>query len=312
MINSSWAPVVVFAHRRPDHLRRTLDSLSQNLGAERTDVTIICDGPRSPDEVPLCREVAREARRERSFQRVTIQQRETNLGLARSIVDGVSQMLRQNERVVVLEDDLVTSPEFLTFVNQALDKFSTEDRVISVHGYSYPTNLERPFFLRGADCWGWATWRRGWELFNPEGVSLLQQLREESLADAFNFDGAYPYTRMLEDQIAGRNDSWAIRWYASAFLADKLTLYPGRSLVRNIGNDGSGTHGGTTSRFEVDLARQAPDLSGLVVEESAAARSAFERYFRGRDGRSPVSPPDPLMSRILRGLSRRVPRKARK
>ena len=312
MTGLSQTPVVIFAHRRPFHLQRTLDALAQNYGAEQTNVTVICDGPRNPSEAPDCRLVVREAGRARLFSSIVVKQRESNLGLARSIVDGTSQMLRQHERVIVLEDDIVTSPAFLTYMNDALERYSSDDRVISVHGYSYPTEIRRPFFLRGADCWGWATWRRGWELFDPDGASLLRRLREQALTDAFDFNGSYAYTRMLEDQIAGRNDSWAIRWYASAFLAGKLTLYPGRSLVRNIGNDGSGTHGGVTDRFDGDLAGQAPDLSDLVVQESAAARSAFERYFRERGSRGPVSPPDPLMSRIIQNLSHRVLRRVRK
>lgn len=302
---------MVFAHRRPDHLRRTLDALAQNHGADQTDVTVICDGPRRPDEVPACNAVSREAEQVRPFNSITIERRESNFGLARSIIDGVSRMLARHERVVVLEDDIVTSFAFLTYMNDALERYSTDDRVISVHGYSFPTEIEKPFFLKGADCWGWATWRRGWKLFNPDGELLLQRLRELALTDAFDFGGYYPYTRMLEDQIAGRNDSWAIRWYASALLADKLTLYPGRSLVRNIGTDGTGTHGGLTDRFEGDLAKKAPDLSSLVVVESAAARAAFERYFRERDARSPVRPRGPRIE-ILRHLSRLVLGRQRK
>lgn len=311
-MTTQGSPAVVFAYRRPDHLRRTLDALARNQGADRTDLTVICDGPRSPDEATACHAVVREAGRERTFNSIAVRRRDSNLGLARSIVDGVSQMLTTRDRVIVLEDDIVTSPSFLIYMNDALERYSADDRVVSVHGYTYPTEIQKPFFLRGADCWGWATWRRRWELFDSDGASLLQRLREQALTDAFDFNGAYPYTRMLEDQIAGRNDSWAIRWYASAFLADKLTLYPGRSLVRNIGNDGSGTHGGASDRFDSELAQEAPDLSSLVVEESAAARSAFERYFRERDSRGPVSPLEPLMSRILRSLSRRVPLRVRK
>lgn len=303
---------MVFAHRRPDHVRRTLDALAQNYGADQTNVTVICDGPRRPDEATACHAVVREAEQVRPFNTITVERHDSNLGLARSIIEGVSQMLAQHERIIVLEDDIVTSPAFLTYMNEALERYSADDRVISIHGYSYPTEIQEPFFLKGADCWGWATWRRGWKHFDPDGASLLQRLREQALTDHFDFNGAYLYTRMLEDQIAGRNDSWAIRWYASALLASKLTLYPGQSLVHNIGNDGSGTHGGATNRFEGQLAQQAPDLSGLVVEESAAARSAFERYFQERDGRSPVRPLDLLMSRILQNLSRMVLGRVRK
>jgi hypothetical protein len=274
-------------------LRLTLDALVANEDARRTDVTIICDGPQNPHDASLCQQVYEEARRPRPFGALEICRRETNFGLARSILHGVSEALARRDRVIVLEDDIVTSPAFLTFMNDALERYSADHRVISIHGYSYPTEIEQPFFLRGADCWGWATWRRGWQLFDPDGTSLLAHLRRRSLTDAFDFSGSYPYTRMLEDQIAGRNESWAIRWCASAFLADKLTLYPGRSLVRNIGNDGSGTHAGATDRFDGELALQPPNLSGLAVEESSAARLAFERYFRGRNGR------DRIMSRVL-------------
>lgn len=312
MTASPLAPVVVFAYRRPDHLRRTLDALAHNTGADQTDVTVIGDGPRNHADASACQEVLREAERKRPFRSITVLQRETNLGLAQSIISGVSQMLARNERIIVLEDDIMTSPAFLPFMNKALERYSTDDRVISVHGYSYPTEIQQPFFLRGADCWGWATWRRGWELFEPDGASLLRQLRNRSLTDAFDFDGTYPYTQMLEDQIVGKNDSWAIRWYASAFLSGKLTLYPGRSLVRNIGNDGSGTHGGATDQFDGELAQQAPDLSDLLVEESSEARAAFERYFRERDGRSQSGPPSSRFSRILQRLDRKMLRGRRK
>ncbi len=211
-------------------------------------------------------------------------------------------MLSEHESVIVLEDDIVTSPGFLRFMNNGLQRFATDERVISIHGYSYPTALKDPFFLRGADCWGWATWRRGWALYNPDGAVLLDRLHAQGLVNQFDFNGSYPYTRMLEDQIAGQNDSWAVRWYASAFLANRLTLYPGRALVQNIGTDGTGTHGGQTERFADELTQSVPDLSCVEVAESEVARAAFESFFR--DGK-PVRPHRnvPLLSRLRRSVA---------
>lgn len=261
-----------------------------NEAASLTPVTVFCDGPKNSHEAVLVKEVLRESNRPRGFHSLQVISRSENAGLSAAITEGVSLMLASHEAVIALEDDIVTSRGFLTYMNNALHRFADDERVVSVHGYSYPTALTEPFFLRGADCWGWGTWRRGWELFEPDGTKLLEELRRRGLTSEFDFDDSYPFTQMLEDQIAGRNDSWAVRWYASAFLAGRLTLYPGTTLVRNIGTDGSGTHGGKTLRFENCVADTAPDLSGLEVADSQRARKAFEGYFRSLKSRK-MEPP---------------------
>lgn len=125
---------MVCAHRRPDHVRRTLDALAQNYGADQTNVTVVCDGPRRPDEAPARHAVVREAEQVRSFNTITVEQHDSNLGLARSIIEAVSRMLARHERIIVLEDDIVASPAFLTYMNEALERYSADDRVISIHG----------------------------------------------------------------------------------------------------------------------------------------------------------------------------------
>jgi hypothetical protein len=242
---------------------------------------VFCDGPRSDIDAAAVQAVQREALEPRRFRDLAIVATGHNAGLARSVVKGVSTMLESSEEVIVLEDDLVTAPGFLTYMNDGLQKLRDDERVISIHGYSYPTGITTPFFLRGADCWGWATWRRGWALYEPDGEKLLAELHRRELTELFDFGGTQAFVSMLEDQIAGRVDSWAIRWYASAFLAGKLTLYPGQSLVQNIGHDGSGTHTGMSHRFDAALAPAAPVLDGLVIDESPAARRAFEVFFSG-------------------------------
>lgn len=126
----------------------------------------------------------------------------------------------------------------------------------------------------------------GWALFNPDGQAMLNELRQRKLIKAFNFNGAYNYSGMLQDQIEGNNDSWAVRWYTSAFLAGKLTLYPGRSLVHNIGNDSSGSHCGTSTELDVHLSDQPIQFKGIKAEVSKVAQKEIERFFRRK--RAPV------------------------
>jgi hypothetical protein len=276
------APIALFVYGRPWHTRQTVESLQQNGLARQSDLFIFSDAPKRPEAFDAVRQVREYINTINGFRSVQLIVRRHNLGLSRSIIAGTTDLLDKFGKVIVLEDDLVTSSHFLAYMNDALERFAEEDRVISIHGYVYPTGrvLPEAFFLRGADCWGWATWKRGWQLFNPDGRALLNQIRGRKLTRLFDFGCSYPYVQMLENQILGKNDSWAVRWYASAFLADKLTLYPGKSLVHNIGNDNSGTHCGASRNMDACLCDSPVDLSQLNVEESTEARLAFEEYFR--------------------------------
>lgn len=278
------APVAVFAYKRPAHLARTLDSLAANPEADRTDIVIYCDAARRLEDQAGVAEVRTVVDTPRSFQSTTVVRRDTNYGLARSIIDGVTRMLELHGEVIVVEDDLLLSRHFLRYMNDGLRRYAAEPRVASIHGYSYPTAepLPETFFLRGADCWGWATWSRAWKEFDQDGARLLAALREHKLVKRFDLDGSQPFARMLEDQVDGRNDSWAIRWHASSFLAGRLTLYPGRSLVENIGNDSTGTHCGTSSAFARPPTTAPVPVEAIAIEESAVARAAFARFLARR------------------------------
>lgn len=299
------APIALFVYDRLAHAQRTVASLLRNPGAALSDLYVFSDGPRTPQKQAAVDGVRRFVSGINGFRSVRIVGRAVNYGLARSIITGVNQVLTESDRLIVLEDDMVTSPHFLAYMNEALDRFRDDDRVVSVHGYVYPVQAELPeaFFVQGADCWGWGTWRRGWSVFNPDGRALLDALTLRNLLHAFDFNGSHPYTDMLRDQIAGRNDSWAIRWYASAFLADKLTLYPGRSLVHNIGNDSSGTHAGDTATHDSCLSGTPIDLRRVPVEPSGQARAAFEAFFRLSSGG--------LLQRAVRRARQTVARMAR-
>ena len=276
------APITLFVYNRPVHTRQMVEALKNNSLSTNSELIIFSDAAKSESQVESVREVRQYIQQIEGFKSVTIIERETNFGLAHSIIDGVTATVNKYGRIIVLEDDLVTSPYFLTYMNEALEKFADDDRVVSVHGYVYPVDQSLPeaFFLPGADCWGWATWQRGWACFNDDGQSLLDELKRRNLIRAFDFNGAYSFSRMLEAQIKGANDSWAVRWYASAFLAGKLTLYPGRSLVHNIGFDGSGEHCGATEVWATKLSSHPIDLNEIAVKASPAAWRAFEKHFR--------------------------------
>ena len=275
------SPVVLFVYNRLDHTRRTIDALRKNELAQESELIVFSDAPVSEEQVEDVNKVRQYIHNIEGFKSITIVEREFNLGLAKSIIDGVTKIVEKHGKIIVLEDDLVTSKYFLSYMNEALNKYADNNEVISIHGYVYPVAHELPeaFFLPGADCWGWATWRRGWSLFNSDGQYLLNELARLKLLKAFDFNDSYSYSKMLEGQTKGTNDSWAIRWYASAFLANKLTLYPGRSLVNNIGNDDSGTHCSDSNSHESALSDTPINLDNVNIEVSQTGLAAFESFF---------------------------------
>lgn len=243
-LKNHLAPIAFFVYNRLKHTKLTIEALNKNELAAQSDLIIYSDGPKRFSDFYKIFRLRRYLKNISGFNSVKIIESKNNKGLAQSIIAGVTEIVNKYGSIIVLEDDLVTSIYFLKYMNEALCIYKDIDSVISIHGYVYPIKNEMPetFFIKGADCWGWATWKRGWDLFEADGEKLLNEIINNKLSFEFDFEGTYPYTEMLKGQIKGNNNSWAIRWYASAFLNNKLTLYPGKSLIKNIGFDGSGTH----------------------------------------------------------------------
>lgn len=209
-------------------------------------------------------------------------ERDRNYGLAANIIDGVTDIVNRYGRVIVLEDDLVTAPGFLQFMNDALDTYADEPRVGHIQAYDFTQNPRLPetFLIKFTGSWGWATWQRAWQHFNPDGQYLLNELHRRHLTRRFDFNGKYGFTRMLRRQVEGKNNSWAIRWNASLFLQDILSLNVGRSLVQNEGFDGSGTHCGADHLYEARLYKERLRVEKISpVTENLEARKIFERYY---------------------------------
>ena len=277
------APIVLFVYNRPEHTKQTLSALQKNDLASESELFIYSDAPKSEEIKKSVIEVRELIKKTKGFKKVTVIEREKNWGLAASIIDGVTTLVNQYGKIIVLEDDLVTSPYFLRYMNDGLNIYQNENKVASIHGYVYPIEgLPDSFFIKGADCWGWATWKRAWDKFEPNGQKLLDELKVKGLEKEADFNNSYGYSQMLKDQIKGENDSWAVRWYMSAFLKNMLTLYPGQSYVKNIGNDDSGTHCGTTDMFSVELSNII--LNEVKIIEEVENRGKIEIFFNSLKG----------------------------
>lgn len=275
-------PVIVFAYNRPVHLKATIEALLRNVGAEETELYIYSDAASNENHVQAVAAVRSYSRTISGFKKIELIEREKNYGLGNNVISGVSEVLSRHEQVIVLEDDLITSPYFLQYMNNALELYALNEQVISVHGYVYPIsrNLPDSFFLKGADCLGWATWHRGWAHFEKDGQKLLEEIETKGKQEIFDFGNAYPYTQMLRDQIEGRNSSWAVRWYASAFLKDLYTLYPGKSLVYHNGGDGTGTNAGQDMLLDVQLSDRPIKLKAIPVRQHEEAYAAFCEFLK--------------------------------
>lgn len=241
------APVLLFVYDRPEHTTRTLEALRRNTLAEKSDLYIFSDAPRSEEAQKSVLQVRERIKKECGFKNITIVEREKNLGLANSIIDGVTSICRQYGRVIVLEDDIVTSKYFLEFMNNSLLRYEGVPNVMQISGYMFPLKVNAQtdcVFLPFISSWGWGTWASAWESFDATGSGYNLLIKDRKLRRAFNLNGSYPYFPMLQSQRSGKTNSWAILWYLSVFLKNGLALYPVRTLAANIGFDGTGVNCG--------------------------------------------------------------------
>jgi hypothetical protein len=247
------APIALFVYKRADHLQATLTSLKSCNGFGRSKIIVFGDGAKTERDLEAV-EAARRVARDQLGLSAEYRFNRDNRGLALSIIQGVDEVTKTYGRAIVLEDDLLVSPNFLQFMNDALARYENDPRVFQVSGHMFnaPEFQRRTtaLFLPFTTTWGWATWRRAWIRFDPfaEGWTALRT--DAALRTRFNLDGAYDYASMLEQQMAGFRDSWGIRWYWSAYKNKGVACFPPVPLVRNIGMDGTGTHGrGVLRRF---------------------------------------------------------------
>lgn len=244
------APIAIFSYNRLDYLKILINSLKKNVLAKKSVVYIISDCWKNDYDKKEVLRVRQYIRKISGFKKIFIILRPKNFGLSKNIINGINFVLKTNKKIIVLEDDLKLSKHFLTYMNDALKTYNCEKKVASISGWSFPITFKPDskdyFFIKGGDCWGWGTWKRAWKKFNPDAKKLLFKIKNKNLVDLFNLNNSFDYLKMLQDQIDKKNNSWAIRWYASTFLENMYTLYPKISFVQNMG-----TNYGTHSKFNL-------------------------------------------------------------
>ena len=298
------APIVLFVYNRPKHTRRTLAALEKNALASDSLLYIISDGPKNAHAVESVNQVRAIIREPWEFKHITIIERAKNIGLADNIIDGVTRIVNQHGRIIVLEDDLETSPQALHYFNDALDCYADTERVMQISGYMYPVQyprrLPKTFFFRVANSWGWATWKRAWDDFNPDIEALTAGFRRRDIK-RFSIDGTENFWKQVKAFKAGKINSWAIRWYLSVFNKNGLVLYPRHSMTQNIGTDGSGTHSDLDQAYRVELETSRVKYFPTEIEEHKKAYESIKYFYTHRKGN--------ILERLVRYLMKKFKRK---
>ena len=293
------APIVLFVYSRPWHTIQTIEALQKNELAKESELFIYSDASKNEDARKNVNEVREYIRTIDGFKKVTVVEREKNWGLADSIIDGVTKIVNEYGKIIVLEDDLVTSPYFLKFMNEALEFYKNEKKVWHISGWNYPIEtdgLGDVFLWRAMNCWGWATWSDRWSYYEKNPQKIMTQFSQEEIK-AFNIDGYYrDFWTQVKDNRDKRIDTWAIFWYATIFKKKGLCLNPVHTFVRNIGNDGSGENciGYDMYRKELNYS----DNPNLIVSDSEnrLALAKIKQFYKQN--------PYKLMDRIKSKLKR--------
>jgi hypothetical protein len=278
------APVTLFVYNRPWHTLKTLEALQANDLADQSRLFVFSDGPKedaSEEEKLNILEVRALVQSRKWCKNVNLVNSETNKGLAQSIVSGVTKIVHQYGKIIVLEDDVVTSPGFLKFMNEALDLYDLEKKVMHISGYMFPVRRKLPptFFYNTASCWGWGTWQDRWVHYQHDAKFLLREIYNKERLHEFNLEGKADFTQQLQANISGKHDTWAIKWYASFFLKNGMALHPYPSLTDNIGHDKTGNNCASSEAFHWNQLAEEMPVKKIALKESSHARKLMMRFY---------------------------------
>jgi hypothetical protein len=280
------APIVLFVYNRPRHTRKTLEALKGNTYAANSVLYVFADGPKEDatseelSDIQLTREIILQ---DSWCNKVVLIKREKNMNLEDNVINGITEIIQKHGRVIILEDDLVTSPYFLQYCNDGLAIYEHSKQVFSINAFMFPIDFESEpeTFLSpvATSSWGWATWADRWQQFESKPNYVNEIESNIFLKSRFN-SGGQDYLYMLKHM-----NTWDIRWYYTAFLRNGLGLFPTHSLVKNIGFDGSGSHGGNEG-----LEQEAYSSPLPVIYQNAIDLKKYSKivcYFKYNN--SPVS-----------------------
>lgn len=274
------APIVLFVYNRPGHTKKTLDALSNNVLISDSILIVYADGPKensSSEELELIAKTRSIIRKVCWCKKVHLVERNRNFGLANNIVTGVTEVVNKYDKIIVLEDDIITSRGFLKYMNEALDLYEYQERVMQVSGYMHPTKLQLPetLFYNVNSCWGWGTWGRAWNNYIVDAKVLLERVNTKYDGIKFNGGQGDAFYNQLIDNSAGRLNTWAVKWHASMYLLNGYILHPGKSLVRNIGHDSSGTNCGYSSIYNQQKIIEFVKVNRIPLKENREIVESF-------------------------------------
>ena len=252
-LSDDFAPIAIFAYKRVEPLSQVLTALEACPEFHRSPVFLFFDGPKS-DADRARTDAVRAMVRGRLRDNMTLIEASSNQGIYRSIVDGVTRLCNEFGRAIVIEDDVVVAPATLTWLNHGLEAYAEEPRVwqVSAHQHPIPEFASRNdgVFLPLMTSWGWATWKRAWDRFEPNVEDWPAAVRDPETRRRFDLDSSYPYTELMEAQLSRpiKQWDWDVRFWWNVYSNDGVSLFPPRSLVVNIGFDDAATHH-SVSRF---------------------------------------------------------------
>ena len=282
------APIVLFVYARPEHTKNTIEALSKNELANESQLWIFSDNAKKEkaiQNVKKVREYIHSIENKNLFKMVKIIEAEKNKGLANSIIEGVTKIINEYGKVIVLEDDLVTSNYFIRYMNEALDFYEKNDSIWSISGYNLPieipNNYKQEVYLSYRGCsWGWATWKDRWNTVDWK-VEDYKSFKHSFFKRKKLNRGGSDMSQMLDAQMEGKCDSWAIRWCYEQSKQNKYTIYPVKSLVDNQGLDGSGTHSGNIRDFDVQLNLKMPMLCENITINKTITKNFKSKFNYG-------------------------------
>lgn len=278
---NNLAPIVLFTYNRLDHTKQTVEALRANLYAKESVLYIYSDAPKTEAAGEAVQAVRDYLHTIDGFCEVYIILREENWGLARNIMDGVTEIVNQYGKIIVLEDDIVTSKYFLKYMNDALAIYKESPQVMNISAYICPIateDLPEAFFMYFSYCWGWATWKSAWSYFEREPEKLIQEFTKDDIY-RFNLEGAVDVWQQVIANEEGQLYTWAVFWYAAIFRNQGLTLTPRASLTLNVGMDGTGEHCGTTNLYDSAVNTDVIQYFPLEIQELPLARARHRLFF---------------------------------
>lgn len=286
----SLAPVALFVYNRADHFEKTVTALSECDLADQTDLYIFSDGPKNGSAAPAVeavRKLAGKVTESGDFKSVTLRNSEENKGLAASVISGVTEVVSEYGKVIVLEDDCVASPFLLAYMNECLDRFESDKRIGSIAGFAPDIALPEDYTAdiytayRSCSC-TWATWRDRFEDVDWELNDADMLFRDRDMLKRFNSNGSDRLIRLYR-QMKGGKDSWSIRFGWHLVKNNMLTVYPRFSYIKNIGADDTGVHsaGSDAAILEVDLSKaiSAPTIEYIAPDKRI--QRSMKRFYSG-------------------------------